>query len=36
MYLKETGWEVVDWMRMAQDRVRCRVLVNTVTNLGVA
>jgi hypothetical protein len=35
MDLREIGWEVVDWMHLAQDRDQYRVLVNTVTNLRV-
>jgi len=30
MNLKETGWEVVDWIHLAQDRDQCRAVVNTV------
>jgi hypothetical protein len=26
-------WEVVDWIYLAQDRDKCHVAVNTVTNL---
>jgi hypothetical protein len=35
MDLREIGWESVEWMMLAQDRNRCRVLVNTVMNLRV-
>jgi hypothetical protein len=35
MDLRETGWESVDWIQLAQDRDRCRALVNTVMNLRV-
>jgi hypothetical protein len=35
MYLRAVGWEVVGWMRLAQDRVQWRVLVNTEMNLRV-
>jgi hypothetical protein len=30
MDAREAGWEDVDWMRLAQDRVQWRVLVNTI------
>jgi hypothetical protein len=33
MDLKEIGWEVVDWMHLAQNRDQCRAVVNTVMNL---
>jgi hypothetical protein len=29
---REIGWEVVDWMHLAQDRDQWRDLVNTVMN----
>jgi hypothetical protein len=32
-YLRETGWEVVDWLHLAQDRDQWRVAANTVINL---
>jgi len=35
MYLREIGWEVVDWMHLAQDRVQWRTLVKTVVDLRV-
>jgi hypothetical protein len=35
MDLREIGWESVDWIQLAQDRDRWRVLVNTVMNLRV-
>jgi hypothetical protein len=35
MGLRETGWDVVDWMDMAQDRDQWRALVNTVLKLRV-
>jgi hypothetical protein len=33
--LKETAWQVVDWMQMVQYRDQWQVLVNTATNLRV-
>jgi len=33
--LRETGWESVDWIHMAQDRVQKWALVDTVMNLRV-
>jgi hypothetical protein len=35
MYLREIGFEDVDWIHWAQDRDRWRALVNTVMNLRV-
>jgi hypothetical protein len=35
MNLKELGLESMDWIHLAQDRVRWRALVNTVMNLRV-
>jgi hypothetical protein len=35
MGLREIGWDGVDWIDMAQDRVQWRALVNTVLNLWV-
>jgi hypothetical protein len=35
MDLRETGWESVDWMHLAQDRDQWRVHVNTLTNIRV-
>jgi hypothetical protein len=32
---RETGWEGVDWMHLAQDREQWRTLVNTVMNLRI-
>jgi hypothetical protein len=34
MNFREIGWEVVDWMHVAQDRVQRWALVNMVMNLG--
>jgi len=36
MDLRETGWEGVDWMHLAQDRDQWWTLVNMVMNLWVA
>jgi hypothetical protein len=33
MDLREIGWEVVDWIHLAQDRDQWRVVVNNVMNL---
>jgi hypothetical protein len=33
MDLREIGWDVVDWIDMAQDRDQWRTLVNTILNL---
>jgi hypothetical protein len=30
MGVKETGCEVVEWIQLADDRVQCRALLNTV------
>jgi hypothetical protein len=35
MDLQEVGWAGMDWIDMAQDRDRCRALVNAVMNLQV-
>jgi hypothetical protein len=36
IYLKEIGWEGVDWIDLAQDRDQRRALVNTAMNLQVS
>jgi hypothetical protein len=33
MDLREVGWEVLDWMHLAQDRDQWRALVSTVMNI---
>jgi hypothetical protein len=33
MDLREIGWEVVDWIHLAEDRDQWRALVNTVMDL---
>jgi hypothetical protein len=35
MYLREIGWEGVDWIHVAQDRDHWKAFVNTVMNLCV-
>jgi hypothetical protein len=35
MYLREIGWDGMDWIDLAQDRDQWRALVNTVMNLWV-
>jgi hypothetical protein len=35
MDLKETGWDGMDWIDVAQDRDQWRALVNTVMNFRV-
>jgi hypothetical protein len=35
MDLRETGWDGMDWIDLAQDREQWRALVNTVMNLWV-
>jgi hypothetical protein len=35
MDFRETGWDGVNWMELAQDRDQWRALVNTVMNLRV-
>jgi hypothetical protein len=33
MYLREIGWDGMDWVGVAQDRVQWSALVNTVMNI---
>jgi hypothetical protein len=33
--LRDTGWDSLDWIDLAQDRDPCRALVNMVMNLQV-
>jgi hypothetical protein len=35
MDFREIGWDVVEWVHVAQDRDQWRALVNTVLNLRV-
>jgi hypothetical protein len=35
MYLRQAGWDGMDWINLGQDRDQWRALVNTVTNLRV-
>jgi hypothetical protein len=35
MNLRDIGWDVMDWIDLAQDRDRWRALVNIVMNLRV-
>jgi hypothetical protein len=35
MNLKETGWEDMNWIYLAQDRKKWHAVVNTVMNLWV-
>jgi hypothetical protein len=35
MDLREIGWEVVDWINLAQERNHYQTLVNTVMNFRV-
>jgi hypothetical protein len=36
MDLRDTGWEDVDWMHLAEDRVQWKALVNTVINIRIS
>jgi len=36
MDLREIGWEVVDWIHLAEDRDQWRALVNAIMNLRVS
>jgi hypothetical protein len=35
MDLRETGWDGMDWIKLAQDRDQWRALVNTTMNLRI-
>jgi hypothetical protein len=35
IYLREIGWDLVDWIDLAQDRDQWRALVNTAMNFQV-
>jgi hypothetical protein len=35
MDLRVTGWDGMDWIHLAQDRVRWRALANTIMNIRV-
>jgi hypothetical protein len=35
MVLREVGWDVMDWINLAQDRHQWRALVSTVITLRV-
>jgi hypothetical protein len=35
IYLREIGWDDIDWIDLTQDRDQWRTLVNTVMNLQV-
>jgi hypothetical protein len=35
MDLRETGWDGMDWIKLAQDRDQWRALMNTLMNLRV-
>jgi len=36
MYVKEMGWEGMDWIRMAQDRDKWQAVVNIIIYLQAA
>jgi hypothetical protein len=36
MDLKETGWDDMDWIDLAEDRDQWRAVLNTVMNLPVS
>jgi hypothetical protein len=35
IYLRDTGWDGMDWIDLAQDGVQWRALVNAITNIRV-
>jgi hypothetical protein len=35
IYLRDIGWDVMDWIDLAQNRDKWKALVNTVMNLRV-
>jgi hypothetical protein len=35
VYLREIGWDGLDWIDLAQDRYQWRALVNTIMNIRV-
>jgi hypothetical protein len=35
MHLREIGWDDMNWVDLAQDRGKCRALMNIVMNLQV-
>jgi hypothetical protein len=35
MYLREIGWDVMDWIQLVQDRDQWKVLVKTAMNFWV-
>jgi hypothetical protein len=36
MYLREIGWDGIDWIDLAQDRDQWRALLNTVMNVRIS